>query len=438
MTYTDVLSLSEAETQDSLGGMSALTPRIAVLYHYFPPDNVVSAVHFGDLCVGLVQRGWAVSAFPTVWACRDESVRYPRNEVWHGVSVRRIRRPRFRQSANLGRMLNAVCMIAAWCAQTVRSPAPDVILIGTDPILSILTAVFWKLVRPQTKIVHWCFDLYPEAAIADGLLRPEGIAARALRQLLLPAYGACSLIVDIGPCMRRLLSRYPTGARSETLVPWALDEPAGVKPFDAAERDRLFCGARIGLLYSGSFGRAHSYSDILRLANFLAPKGGCVTFSVGGNRETALRAAMKESGSAVRFVAPVAANRLGERLAAADIHVVSLRPEWIGTVVPSKFFGALAMGRPVLFSGPRDSSIANWIQEHNIGWILDSDRIPEVGSQLLTYASDLGYQAEMQQRCLDVYKKHFSRDVQIDRWNSVLRSLLNAGSAVSHGRHDEE
>lgn len=438
MTHTDISSLTEAGVQYPSRGRSASKPRIAVFYHYFPPDDVVSAVHFGDLCAGLAQRGWTVSAFPTVWGCRDESARFPRSETWQGVLVRRIWRPRFRQSVNLGRMLNAFFMIAAWSAQAVRRPAPDVVLIGTDPVLSILSAVFWKLVRPRTKIVHWCFDLYPEAAIADGLLKPDGIATGAIRRMLVPAYGACSLIVDIGPCMRRLLSRYPTRARRETSVPWALHEPAGVIPPDAAERERLFPGARIGLLYSGNFGRAHSYSDILRLAEFLAPGGGCVTLSMRGNREMELRAAVKKSGSSVRFVSPVTADKLGERLASADVHVVSLQPEWNGTVIPSKFFGALAIGRPVLFSGPRDSSIAHWIQQYNLGWILDNDRVAEVGSQLLAYASDRGQQAEMQKRCFEVYQQQFSRAVQIDRWNSFLRIVVSNEPAVSQEHHDEE
>lgn len=238
--------------------------------------------------------------------------------------------------------------------------------------------------------------------------------------------------------MRGLLSKYPTKARRETLVPWALDEPGDVKPPEVAERERLFPGAKLGLLYSGSFGRAHSYSDILRLADFLAHGGGCITFSVRGNREMELRAAVKESGSPVRFVPPVAADKLGERLASVDIHVVSLRPEWSGTVVPSKFFGALAMGRPVLFSGPRSSSIAHWIQEHNIGWILDSDRISEAGFELLAYASDRGQQAAMQQRCFDVYRQQFSRAVQIDQWNSVLRGLMSSEPEMNLGHHDEE
>jgi hypothetical protein len=47
-----------------------------------------------------------------------------------------------------------------------------------------------------------------------------------------------------------------------------------------------------------------------------------------------------------------------------------LRKEWTGTVVPSKFFGALAIGQPVLFVGSRESSVARIIEEHGVGWLI--------------------------------------------------------------------
>ena len=79
--------------------------------------------------------------------------------------------------------------------------------------------------------------------------------------------------------------------------------------------------------------------------------------------------------------APEAA--LVKRLAAADIHVVSLRPEYTGLAVPSKFFGALASGRPVIFSGTNDSALAQWIEELKIGWVLNEHTQDRVAAELL-------------------------------------------------------
>jgi len=72
--------------------------------------------------------------------------------------------------------------------------------------------------------------------------------------------------------------------------------------------------------------------------------------SVFEQRAHSVRAAITAEDVNISFVdfAPCAAwNPIGS----GDIHVVTLREEWTGTVVPSKFFGALAAGRPVLFAG---------------------------------------------------------------------------------------
>src|SRR5207247_168597 len=100
--------------------------------------------------------------------------------------------------------------------------------------------------------------------------------------------------------------------------------------------------------------------------------GACLCFAVRGNRADELRAAIRPDDDNVQLAGFAPEEALEARLAAADIHLVSLRPEWSGVVVPSKFFGALAVGRPVLFAGPRDCGIARWIEEHGVGWVLEA------------------------------------------------------------------
>jgi colanic acid biosynthesis glycosyl transferase WcaI len=406
--------------------MQHMKPSIYAFYHYFPPDDVVSSVHYGELCAGLVQKGWEVTAFPCRWGCRDDSISFPPVEQWRGVSVRRLWRPRFRQSSGIGRLLNSFGMIVNWSLLALKHDSrPQVVLIGTDPILSVLVAIVWKILRPKTKIAHWCFDLYPEAAIADGLMRPDGLLARILRRILQPAYRACSLIVDIGPCMRQLLLRYPSDAIRATVVPWALEQPVGPPPVNIDERTRLFGNTRLALLYSGNFGRAHSYREVLALASQLASEDVSFAFSTRGNREAELRSAIRDQGIPISIVPFASAENLSARLACADVHIVSLRPAWTGTVVPSKFFGALSVGRPVLFSGSDDSSLAEWIKTYEVGWILQPDRIMEVAAQLIKYSQDPALQNRMQTRCFEAYREHFSREVQIEHWDCLLRSLLS-------------
>ena len=314
-------------------------------------------------------------------------------------------------------------MVARWSLLALRPGAQaDAIVVGTDPICSVFIAMAWRLLRPRTVVAHWCFDLYPEAAVADGLLRETSAGVRMLKWMLRRSYACCDVIADIGPCMRGLIDRYGGEWRRETLVPWALSEPGAALPVAGEERHRVFGEAALGLMYSGTFGRAHSSEDMLELMRELGAEAQ-LAFSIKGQREAALR----ESAAAVpnvSFVPFAAQEDLENRLAAADIHVVSLREEWTGMVIPSKFFGALAVGRPVLFCGSPRSSLALWIRQYGLGWVLEPGRAVEVAQEIRQAVSAPGGLAAMNERCSMVYQREFSRVTTVERWSVALREAV--------------
>jgi colanic acid biosynthesis glycosyl transferase WcaI len=330
-----------------------------------------------------------------------------------------------RQASDAGRFLNAAWMIFRWSLLSLTlKPRPDVLLVGTDPILSLSVASVWKLFSPRTKIVHWCYDAYPEAAVADGLLPAGGLLTRFFAFLMGSAYRKCALIADLGPCMRALLMRYPSPAKRETIVPWAFEEPDEPLPMAISERRAVFGDVPLALLYSGSFGRAHSSQEILDLAELLHPHGAKLVFSVRGKRQEQLRKEVDQRGAGIEFVPFASPDTLQDRLACADIHVVTLRAGWAGMVIPSKFFGALAAGRPVLFAGSVHSSLAFWIREFQIGWVLTTENLHQVKEQLLSYMNSTEQIEAMQRRCFRVYREFFLRDLQIDKFDRSLRSLV--------------
>lgn len=400
-------------------------PKVAVLYHYFYPDDVVSARHYEGFCEELVARGWEVDVFPCNRGCRDETKKYAGAEVWRDIRIRRIWRPAFKQGSTAGRLLNTAWMLGAWSLRALRDRKPDVLVIGSDPPLSVLVARVWKRLRPQTRIAHWCFDVYPEAAIAEEVLREQSWSVRLVRQMLRPAYHSCDLIADLGHCMREVLEAYSPSSPKVTLTPWALHEPPEVAEADVEMRKKLFGEARLGILYSGNFGRAHSCEEFFRLARLLRDEEIHFTFSVRGNAVEALHRAVRPDDTNISFCGFASEADLPKQLAAADIHLASLKEDWAGLVVPSKFFGSLAAGRPVIFSGPRDASIARWIEEHGIGWVLDAQSLPGVAQTLKELAKTRESLEETQRHCHAVYQSHFSREAVMNRWDQALRSLLD-------------
>jgi glycosyltransferase involved in cell wall biosynthesis len=394
-------------------------PRVLLLHHYFHPDDVISAQLYKDLAVGLADRGWNVTVIPCGRSYQNESTTLPLKETWNGIKVRRIWRPPLRQGSTIGRILNAIWMLGAWSVLSLIY-RPDALVIGTDPIFSVLVALPWRLFHPRLRILHWCFDLYPEAATSAGLVSQDGLFLRGLRPLLQRAYRCCDVIGSLGVCMTRRLRVHGSELNIAELTPWALVEPSEPLAPDPPERRRLFGEARLTLLYSGTFGRAHACDQLIALARSVRGRDIAFAFSVRGHRVEELKTSVNAEDTNIAFTDFAPLEQLEQHLSAADILVVSLRNEYAGTVVPSKFQGALAMGRPVLFSGDPDSAIGHWIQEHGLGWCLTRDNLHQVAEELIQLESDPARLLALQEHCFRVYQRHFSREEVLSRTHQLL------------------
>jgi hypothetical protein len=227
--------------------------------------------------------------------------------------------------------------------------------------------------------------------------------------------------------MRERLQVYGHRAHEATLVPWALVEPEQIKAPDPVIRQKLFGNATLGLLYSGTLGHAHDYRMFIKLARLLRQKAPHVRlcFACRGNKAHEFRAALTPEDTNITLVDFVAEDMLEDHLNAADFHLISLKQEWSGLVVPSKFFGSLAVGKPVIYAGPGQSAIATWIREHKIGFHLTEDSLEDVSVRL----KNLSYSASnielLRKRAFTVYHSYFSRKIVVDEWDHLLRRVLS-------------
>lgn len=412
---------------NSLSSIASRKPRVSILYHYMYPDDVVSALHLHDLAQDLVAKGWEVEALPCNRGCRDETKVYPAAESHQGVYYRRVWRPRFSQKSFWGRLANSGWMIANWSRLVfrLRSRRPDVIIIGTDPIFAAVTAIPLRFFASDIRLAHWCFDMHPEAAVTEGMVSAGSLSVRFMRNVLRRAYRSFDLIADIGVCMRERLREYGHTAIEHELTPWALVEPESRVTRDFDTRRELFGNARIGILYSGNFGEAHDFNDFIALARVMRNiKDVHFCFAIRGNRADEFQQVVTPEDVNISFAEFAPIEELAKRLASADIHLVSLKQEWKGIAVPSKFFGSIASGKPILYSGPRNSAIGNWITKHNIGWIINPDDILETMRWIVRLASNEVELNTIQNHCHAVYHTYFSRKIVMEKWDRELRNLI--------------
>ena len=188
-------------------------------------------------------------------------------------------------------------MLPAWFLRTLRLGRFDAIVIGSDPAFSPLVAIALRLAYPRA--AHRALVLRPLPG--GDHRRGRGHGRRGARARRAPPHGASPTAATTrsstsGPRMRERLADYGSGARQETLVPWALTEaeqPVAID--DGARAPRCSRGAKLALLYSGTMGRAHDFAAFLRLgARLPRPLGRRGHDMLRGPRQPRRRAARRD------------------------------------------------------------------------------------------------------------------------------------------------
>ena len=176
-------------------------------------------------------------------------------------------------------------------------------------------------------------------------------------------------------------------------------------------------------LYAGNLGEAHCFEEILSAAPHL-PGDWTIRFAARGAKLAALKAAasgirhaaegirhtagpveyashsidqgglkltdlkLKTAGAVVHVSGYASEEETPGLFASARVHLITMSPGWEGIVVPSKLYGCIRTGRPVLFIGPENADTAREIRAHDWGKVLPPGASgEEVAGAILELAS---------------------------------------------------
>jgi colanic acid biosynthesis glycosyl transferase WcaI len=201
-----------------------------------------------------------------------------------------------------------------------------------------------------------------------------------------------ALNVVLGEGMRdRVLSAGIDAARVRIVPNWSDTTSVVPQPTaDSLTRRRIGLEGRFVVGYSGNLGRAHEFETVIGAARLLRSKPTFAFLITGGGAKAdAVRASVQEQGlESFFFQSYQPAELLSDSLAAADVHFVSLLPALEGLIVPSKLYGILAAGRPVLFIGDTTSELAKLVRDHQCGIAVSVGDSDALASQLCALQAD--------------------------------------------------
>jgi hypothetical protein len=235
-----------------------------------------------------------------------------------------------------------------------RARGSEILFTGAPPFM-LYFAIIAKYIL-GARLIYRITDFYPEVVLAE--LGHRSLLLGLLERLTWFIRRRVDFFQALGEDQRELLlaGGIPPGRivlkRDFSPVPITGQET----PMAAPEALR---GHKI-LLYSGNYGVAHEVDTVVEgLVRHHRTGSGRFALWLNGSGPNIERVGerLRSAGVPVARTQPVPLDQLAPLLAAADLHLISLRAQFSGIVLPSKVYACIASRRPILFVGPESSDV---------------------------------------------------------------------------------
>jgi colanic acid biosynthesis glycosyl transferase WcaI len=383
--------------------------RVVFVNRYFFPDHSATSQMAGDLAFFLAERGWAVEVITSRQRYGDAAAELAALEVVNKVTIRRVATTRFGRASLRGRAVDyATFYLSALLALRRVGRGAVVVALTDPPLVSVIAALASK------RVVNWVQDLFPEVAESLGVLRRGGGLLRRVRDWSLRRARANVALSEA------MAQRLPKAVVKHVRHNWA---DAALHPV-ARESNRLRreweLDEHFVAGYSGNFGRAHEFETVMGAIRLLQEEDDLRFLFIG----TGARVAPLQQGTAgnvrVQFRPYQPREVLSDSLSAADVHLVSLDPSLEGLVVPSKFYGILAVGRPVLYIGDAGGDLARLITTYDLGFVVAPGDAAGLAVAITALARDRPRAAAMGARGKTLYDERFAPAIALPEWERIL------------------
>ena len=407
--------------------------RLLFVNQYYWPDHASTAQHLADLAESLAGRGHDVHVLCGRGGYKPGVTRPSKREVHNGVTIHRVDATSFGRRSTLGRMADYLSFYFRAFLLAIVLPRFDVVAtLTTPPIIGLVGTILRRL--KGSRHVYWSMDLHPDASIALGKMSPSHPVVRWLSWISDAVYRQADKVVVLGPYMAdRIAAKRVRRDRLAEIPVWSRRDEIYPVPREGHElRDRLGLADKFVAMYSGNLGLAHSATEFVEAARRLRDREDVVFLFVGdGPRLNEVRAAKAAEGlDNIRLLDYFPREQLHASLSIADVHLISMRAEMTGVVVPGKLYGAMASGRPTLFVGPAHCESADTIRQADCGLTVSLGDPEGLVEALTDLAADPAWAGELGQRGRAAFLRDHEKDRCCSDWAGMIADLLGEPGAA--------
>lgn len=394
-------------------------PSILLINRVFPPERGATGRMMQDLASTLSKNGWRV----TVLSASPHKAEQLNKNIYHEVVKTNIW-----PNGSLGYSW----ILIRLCLKGLKLPRHDVVLTMTDPPLSVVAGRIISKSK-KSRHVHWCQDLYPDLFPAMKIKMPMFIQ-NFLGRMATKAMQKCDNIIVIGECMTKKIIKKNINAEKVQFIPnWADFEvinPSQGSNFMrisnkmkamAKKPEEMFRddSPKFRVLYAGTIGKAHPMRCIVEAAEILAEHKEIEFVFVGDQHahSSLAKERARRGLDNIKFMPFQPIEKLRQVMESGDLHLVTMREEAQGMLVPCKFYSGITVGRPTIFAGPRNSEIANVIENFSAGSVVSPNDGQALADIIYKYRheGDVWFGAqEGALRAAQAYYPHHSLQMWVD------------------------
>ena len=408
---------------------------LLIYAHYYYPDVASTGQILTELAEGL-KESFHTTVICTVPSYTGKVSQYYRKHKYYyeninGVDVLRIRVPEFRKNFAPSRIVNIVSYFFSAVAATFRVERQDyVFTISQPPVLGGLLGVIGKNLK-KAKLIYNIQDFNPEQVKAVEFTGNR-LILNAMMLMDKHSCKAANKVIVVGRDMvDTLRNRF-----GKKMVPYAyinnwIDEKeiyplpegnAGVQKF----RKRYGLENRFVMMYSGNIGLYYDLPNLLKLIAQLQQEKEVVFAFIGEGSvlEELKEYQQKHQLENVVFIPYQEKKDLIYSLNAGDVHFVMNAKGIKGVSVPSKLYGVMAAGKPVLGILEEGAEARLIVEEAQCGRVVSPEDYEAIRNLIREFIQKRNSEelACMGEKGRNYLVQHLTKDVSIKKYRDEILS----------------
>lgn len=402
--------------------------KILFITQVFYPDTVSVSQHLWDLAEYLQKNGHEISVFTSKYPYEEKNTKYPDFEVINGVEIYRIGQTKLGKGNPFFRIIDFFTFSFNIGVKLlfVKKNKFDVIL-GTTvpPLLSFLGVVISKF--NKIPFYYWVMDLQPELSIASHLIKKDSLTAKFFTIIGNYSIKKSKKIVSLDKFMTDYL--IGRGAKKNdiyTIPVWpVIDMIYEGKRNENPFRIENDFGDKIVIMYSGNHAYVHPLDTLLNVAKLLSNDKRFLFVFVGGGVRKKDVSDFKVKNKLQNIIQLPFQPRenIHNSLGASDVQVVIMGDNQVGFTHPNKIYGAMFVGKPILYIGPKLSHVTEIISDLNGNIIADHNDENTILNGLLEFSNlNDSQKGEIGLNNLKYVKDNFSPMILK---NKMLEAIVN-------------